>query len=318
VRGRASAPKIGIFQEGTHQIVDIPECLVHHPKINELAREIKAELKALGAHPYSDQAHAGLVRYLQIVIERRTQLAQLVVVTNSASYDSASAQLCAAIQRRVGSALRGLFWNGNPERHNAILGPHWQHVAGTDAIEETLGGARVFFPPGAFGQSNLPLFEQIVERVHAWVADARQVAELYCGTGALGLGVALQGKRVTFNEIESASLNGLRMGVDALPDDVARRVQVLPGSANEVAEIACHGADCVIADPPRKGLGASVLAALNEHAPRRFIYVSCGLDSFLRDSESLLQGPYRLTALEAFALFPFTDHAETLALFERE
>lgn len=317
VRGRVGSPKVGIFQEGTHQIVDIPNCPVHHPRINELAREIKAELKASGAHPYSDQAHAGLVRYLQIVIERSTQLAQLVLVTNSISLDSRSAELCEAIERRVGSALQGLFWNGNPERHNAILGPHWQHIAGQAASEERLGGARVFFPPGAFGQSNLPLFERIIERVHSWVEDAPHVAELYCGTGALGLGIALQGKPVTFNEIESASLRGLRMGIDALPAAVAQRVKVVPGSAHDVAQAACHEADCVIADPPRKGLDRGVLDTLLQQSPQRFIYVSCGLDAFLRDSDTLLQGPYRLAALEAFALFPFTDHVEALALFER-
>lgn len=318
VRGRAGSPKIGIFQEGTHQIVDIPKCLVHHPKVNEVAREVKAALKASGAHPYSDQAQAGLVRYLQIVIERSSQLAQLVVVTNSDQYDERSAAVCEGVQRRLGNALQGLFWNGNPSQHNAILGPHWQHVAGAAALEETLGGAQVFFPPGAFGQSNLPLFEQILDQVQDWATGAIHVAELYCGTGALGLGLAKRGSNVTFNEIESASLTGLQLGIAALPAEVARRVRVLPGSADSTAQEACRDAVCVIADPPRKGLDAGVLAALAQHVPARFVYVSCGLDSFLRDSEMLLQGPYRLAQLAAYALFPFTDHVETLALFERK
>jgi tRNA/tmRNA/rRNA uracil-C5-methylase (TrmA/RlmC/RlmD family) len=37
VRGRAASPKIGIFQEGSHRVVDIPRCLVHHPLVNEVA-----------------------------------------------------------------------------------------------------------------------------------------------------------------------------------------------------------------------------------------------------------------------------------------
>jgi 23S rRNA (uracil-5-)-methyltransferase RumA len=316
VRGRAGAPKVGIFQEGTHQVVDIPECLVHHPKINALAREIKAELKELGAHPYSDQAHAGLVRYLQITIERRSQLAQLVVVTNSDHFDARSSALCDALQRRLAPALGGLFWNGNSERHNAILGPHWSHVAGSPTVQETLGGARVFFPPGAFGQSNLPLFDRVVTQVQQWAEGAAKISELYCGTGALGLGLAVRGAQVTFNELESASLAGLQLGVAALSESVTQQVRVLPGGAGDVAEQACQGADCVIVDPPRKGLDAGVLAALDQHAPQRFIYLSCGLDSFLRDAQLLLQGKYRLTQLEAFAMFPFTEHVETLALFE--
>jgi 23S rRNA (uracil-5-)-methyltransferase RumA len=317
VRGRAGSPKIGIFQEGTHQVVDIPQCPVHHPQINAVAREIKAELKALVAAPYSDQAHAGLVRYLQLVVERSTQRVQITLVTNSAELDPASAAICEAIERRVRSHLQGLFWNGNPLRNNAILGPHWQHLAGEASIEEVLGHARVFFPPGAFGQSNLPLFEQLLVQVQDWVAGSQRVTELYCGTGALGLGLAQKGYLVNFNEIESASLQGLTQGIAALPAEASSRVRVFPGSADQMALEACQDADCVIADPPRKGLGPAVSTALAQRAPKRFIYVSCGLDSFLRDAETLLQGPYRLQQLEAYALFPFTEHVETLALFQR-
>jgi len=315
VRGRARSPKIGIFQEGTHQIVDIPNCLVHHPSINQVAREIKAELKSLGVAPYSDQAHAGFVRYLQIVIERSTRLAQVVLVTNGDQYDDAATAVCEALQRRLGASLQGLFWNGNPDRHNAILGPHWHTVWGEAAVREKLGGAQVCFPPGAFGQSNLGLFEQVIDQVHDWARAANRITELYAGTGALGLGLARLGSQITFNELESASLAGLQMGINLLPESARGRVRVAPGSAEQVAITACEGADLVIADPPRKGLDRAVLAALNQHKPHVFVYLSCGLDSFLRD-EALLAGSYRLTALDAYAMFPFTEHVETLARFE--
>jgi 23S rRNA (uracil1939-C5)-methyltransferase len=144
------------------------------------------------------------------------------------------------------------------------------------------------------------------------------VTELYCGTGALGLGLARNGRLVNFNEIESASLQGLKLGIAALPGEMTDRVRVFAGSAEQMAMEACQDADCVIADPPRKGLTPGVLAALTQRTPKRFIYVSCGLDSFLRDAEALLQGPYHLKGLEAYALFPFTDHVETVALFEAQ
>ncbi len=44
VRGRAASPKIGIFQEGSHRVVDIPRCLVHHPLVNEVAAITKETL----------------------------------------------------------------------------------------------------------------------------------------------------------------------------------------------------------------------------------------------------------------------------------
>jgi bifunctional non-homologous end joining protein LigD len=36
VRGRANNPKIGLFELGSHRVVHIPDCKVHHPLINDV------------------------------------------------------------------------------------------------------------------------------------------------------------------------------------------------------------------------------------------------------------------------------------------
>ncbi|MGC2030147.1 MAG: hypothetical protein WA642_09015, partial [Steroidobacteraceae bacterium] len=57
---------------------------------------------------------------------------------------------------------------------------------------------------------------------------------------------------------------------------------------------------------------------LSEQPPERFLYVSCALDSLLRDAARLTaRGTLRLGALTAFNLLPFTEHVEILARFER-
>ena len=30
------SPKIGVFAEGTHDVVDVPRCLIHHPLVNRV------------------------------------------------------------------------------------------------------------------------------------------------------------------------------------------------------------------------------------------------------------------------------------------
>ena len=172
VRGRANSPKIGIFQEGTHRIVDIPRCPVHHPRINETAAALKRVMRAEGAAPYADRPHRGLVRSVQVVVERPTQRVQVVLVTNSEGPEPA-ARVLEGLRVELGEALHSLWWNGNPERVNTILGAHWECVTGPPAVEERIGGAAVYFPPGAFGQANLPLADRLVERVAAWVAPQK-------------------------------------------------------------------------------------------------------------------------------------------------
>jgi 23S rRNA (uracil1939-C5)-methyltransferase len=74
----------------------------------------------------------------------------------------------------------------------------------------------------------------------------------------------------------------------------------------------------VIADPPRKGLDPELIEYLVEYPPERFVYISCGFESFLNDAARLTsRGKLRLVALAAFDLLPFTEHVEIVARFER-
>lgn len=314
VRGRAASPKIGIFETGTHRVVDIPRCLVHHPLVNDVAAELRNAIFATRTPPYSDDAHRGVVRYAQIVVARRSQTAQVVVVANDDSPDG-SRPLLDRLAARLGPKLHSLFWNGNPERTNTILGPHWSKILGPDAVEETIGGARVFYPPGAFGQSNIDLADRVVETVSSWVPSGTRVTDLYAGAGPLGLELAERAAALRLNELAPDSIRGLELGVAALPDVVRARTVVLPGPASNATEWIRHS-DVVIADPPRKGLDGPVRAALLEHPPAVFVYVACGLDSFLADARELAKA-FELRELVVFDLFPHTEHVEVAAQFVR-
>jgi 23S rRNA (uracil1939-C5)-methyltransferase len=82
VRGRWRSPKIGLFQEGTHKIVDTPRCHIHHPAINRAAAALKRAIRATRTPPYADRPHTGLVRALQVVVGRDPPGLQIVVVMN--------------------------------------------------------------------------------------------------------------------------------------------------------------------------------------------------------------------------------------------
>jgi tRNA/tmRNA/rRNA uracil-C5-methylase (TrmA/RlmC/RlmD family) len=341
VRGRARSPKLGLFREGTHQIVDIPRCELHHPALNALAADVKAAIREVGARPYSDSAHAGDVRYLQGVVERgdrelpgagqgphegaqgiepRADARVQVVIVGLEREPVTTAPLLDRLTEQLGDRLQGLFFNGQPERSNSIIGPHWQAWAGEPAVIETIGGARVFFPPGAFGQANLALFDRVVTRIHGWVPDGARVLECYAGVGAIGLGLAGRVDRLSMNERSPHGLAGMAMGIAAL-DEVARgRIAVLEGSA-EITARELDGAsvpDVVIVDPPRKGLGRGLRGALSARPPARLVYLSCGLESFLADARALAgTGPLRLARLEAWGFLPYTEHVEVLARFDR-
>jgi 23S rRNA (uracil1939-C5)-methyltransferase len=318
IRGRLGSPKLGLFELGTHHVVHIPNCIVQHSLINRVAAVVRKALAEARITTYSDTAHLGLARYLQVVVERSSQTAQVVLVVNSSDPEPVAGCLD-AIQERLGSELHSLWWNGNTERTNSILGPKFQRWSGPESVIEHFGGAAVHYPPGAFGQNNLHIAERIIEHVRAELprAGGARVTEFYAGVGAIGLSALDRVSELTMNEVSPHSLRGLELGLSQLAVAERAQISVIVGPAGAARNAALQ-AQVVIADPPRKGLDPELTAFLAENPPERFVYVSCGLDSFLNDTLRLTGGgSLRLTALTAFNLMPFTDHVETLARFER-
>jgi len=317
IRGRRGAPKLGLFQLGTHRVVPIPDCSVQHPLVNRVVAVVRRALVDADVSPYAEAAHVGLARYLQVVVERGSQSAQVVLVANSPTVDPLAPCLD-LIRERLGDELHSLWFNAHCERSNTILGPDFRHWCGPASVIERFGGAAVHYPPGAFGQNNLDVAERIVEHVCAQVPDGARVTEFYAGVGAIGLSMLSRVGQVRMNEVSPHALQGLSLGLADLDPAHRARAEVVPGPASDAVQ-AASGADVVIADPPRKGLDRELLEHLCERPPARFVYVSCGLESFLTDTARLTsRGQLRLRDLTAFNLMPFTEHVETVARFERD
>ena len=315
IRGRLGSPKLGLFETDSHRVVHIPNCIVHHPLINHVAAVVRRALVEAQITSYSEVPHLGLARYLQVVVERSSQSAQVVIVANSATPEPL-AKCLDLIRERLGSNLHSLWFSANCERSNTVLGPDIQIWCGPASVVETFGGARVHYPPGAFGQNNLEMAQSIIEHLRAQIPERARIAEFYAGVGAIGLSLLAQAHDIQVNEVNPHSLRGLEMGLAQLDPESRARISVIPGPAG-AARLAASEVQVAIANPPRRGLDPELTEYLSEQPPDLILYVSCGLDSFLRDASQLTsRGRLRLTALTAFDLLPYTEHVETVARFE--
>ena len=73
--------------------------------------------------------------------------------------------------------------------------------------------------------------------------------------------------------------------------------------------------DMILANPPRRGLGESVLWIKN-FLPDDFFYSSCALPSLSSDLDQL-KSHYEIKRVQIFDLFPHTEHFETLVWLKR-
>jgi 23S rRNA (uracil1939-C5)-methyltransferase len=77
-------------------------------------------------------------------------------------------------------------------------------------------------------------------------------------------------------------------------------------------------AGSLLVDPPRKGLSAEALAAIQESKPERIAYISCNPSTLARDLAQLCgDGSYQLLSVQPVDFFPQTSHVECLALLVR-
>jgi tRNA/tmRNA/rRNA uracil-C5-methylase (TrmA/RlmC/RlmD family) len=73
------------------------------------------------------------------------------------------------------------------------------------------------------------------------------------------------------------------------------------------------GRTAVIVDPPRQGLSAEVVTALERGRCAHLLYVSCAPDTLARDVKRLAAAGFALGQCRVFDMFPRTSHFETVA-----
>lgn len=165
-------------------------------------------------------------------------------------------------------------------------------------------------PLNGFFQTNYPQAETLLETALSQMACTRndRVLDLYCGCGFFTLPLALKAKEVigiennsssTANAVVNANANNIR-NISILTKDVGVALKELSGNKYR------H----VLLDPPRSGCDESALRALCAMAPEHIVYISCSLQSLVRDLKQLFAYGYTVTRCQPIDMFPHTAHME--------
>lgn len=174
VRGTSTSPLIGLYQEGTHNVVDIPHCKAHHPRINAAVELLRQGIKELNVEPYDEDDRTGDLRYVQMAVttyntslpasERyRNGKVQITLVWNSRNEKSPNSDklesLAEFLWRNGGSRSRehyihSVWANFQTSTNNVIFGNRWRHLLGETDFWENVGGIDISLAPSSFGQAN--------------------------------------------------------------------------------------------------------------------------------------------------------------------
>ncbi|MEO8596122.1 MAG: class I SAM-dependent RNA methyltransferase [Candidatus Solibacter sp.] len=160
----------------------------------------------------------------------------------------------------------------------------------------------------SFFQVNRFLIDRLVE-VALDGAEGESALDLYAGVGLLSMPLARKFREVTAVESGAGAVRDLQFNAERA--GLANLLAISQTAEEHLAELE-KAPDLIVLDPPRTGLGKTVVARLSELKPRQITIVACDPATLARDLAGLVAAGYRVDAMTLIDLFPQTYHIETV------
>lgn len=141
----------------------------------------------------------------------------------------------------------------------------------------------------------------------ARIRSTDRVAEFYGGAGLFTLPLSEQARAVRMWE---GSAGAVRDAKRNAPRAEITRAAISP----RVLAEGSRGADVVVADPSRAGLGVKGARALAQSDAQAIALVSCDPAAMARDVSTMVENGRAVMSLAAFDLFPHTMHIEVVTI----
>jgi tRNA/tmRNA/rRNA uracil-C5-methylase (TrmA/RlmC/RlmD family) len=187
-------------------------------------------------------------------------------------------------------------------------------ISGPTQIVEQVGGNSFKISPVSFWQSHKSAPVELTKAVLALlgVKNGDNVCDLYSGVGLFAAAILKEvGDRGFVTLIESdktAVIDARKIFLNK------ENVKILQGLVAQQLPIVKR-ADLILLDPPRTGAGEIVIQQMVKFRPRKIVYVACDPAALARDAKTLEESGYKLDHIQAFDLFPMTQHIECVAGF---
>ncbi len=295
VRGKS----IGYFRERSHQVVDIHECPIAHPLINQM---------------------------LCLIREKFPSLSQVKEIEINLSPDEGKGILLLRLSSPRSIVERGWeeFFKNHPifkglaieaQKGKKCLGDPYLNFTIPLNGEEPKGRLKYRASLGSFSQINMEGNQKLIETVLQFSelnAEA-YVLDLYAGIGNFTLPLAMKAKEVFGIEenqqaVEDAYFNREMNGI--------KNCNFIRGRVEEgLRDWKRERVDLIVLDPPRAG-SKRILAQMVRLKPKKIIYVSCEPTTFSRDIALLSEKGYHLNKIHLIEMFPQTYHMEVIGLLQ--
>ena len=303
----------GLYGINSHNLIDIPNCIVQHPFSNEITVTVKEAMQQLGIPAYDEKKKSGIVRTVIVRTGFATGEVQVVIVTISEKLPKKN-QLIPMILKKH-PEVKSIVQNVNNKDTSLIFGDKTIHLAGEEVINESLGELSYELSARTFFQLNptqtVKLYNEAKKA--AALTGKENVVDAYCGVGTIGLWLSDEAKEVRGMDIipesiEDAKKNAKRHGKTNVKYEVGKAEDIMP------KWVGFEGwrPDVLVVDPPRTGCDQKLINTILNSMPKRIVYVSCNPSTLAKDIQQLSK-LYRVNYIQPVDMFPHTAHVECIS-----
>lgn len=318
--GRTKSGKTvsGVYQSGSHRIVNVDDCMIQDEKANKIIEDIRNLLPKFRITVYDEYRRSGFLRH--VLVKRGFSSGEImVVIVGSDSYFPMKKKFTKALLE-LHPDITTVILSINPKETTLVLGDREEILYGSGHITDTLCGLEFSISAKSFYQINPVQTEKLYSLAveYAGLNEKMTVLDAYCGIGTIGMVAAKT----------AGSVTGVELNPEAVKDAIAnakmngmKNIRFYCADAGDfMEEAAKEGAkpDVVFMDPPRSGSSRKFIKSLLAAAPQKIIYISCNPETLARDLELICAGGYKAEKITPVDMFPHTNHIETVVLLSQQ
>ncbi|WYP27532.1 23S rRNA (uracil(1939)-C(5))-methyltransferase RlmD [Alkalihalobacillus sp. FSL W8-0930] len=306
----------GFYQERSHRIVDMEECIIQNKHNDEIVQKVKELANQYGIRGYDEDKHRGTLRHVVVRYGRQSGELMVVFVTRDEALPNKK-NLIEEI-RSAFPSVKSIVQNINPKRTNVIFGDKTKVLWGEEYIYDSIGDIKFAISARSFYQVNPEqtkvLYDKTLE--YANLTGSEAVIDAYCGIGTISLFLAQQAKHVYGVEIVPEAISDAKRNAEL--NGFTNTDFAVGEAENVIPWWAAQGIrpDVMVVDPPRKGCDEKLLNTMLQMKPERIVYVSCNPATLARDLKVLGEGGYKTKQVQPVDMFPQSTHVECVVELE--
>ena len=297
VAGSLSEPLLGrSTKDGS--VVDLRQCQLHDPKIERLTSELISIIKEYNLWPYDIQSRKGELKHIIVQVGDDDSFMIRFVLRSKEALSRLE-----KFAKNAGPKFKVITANIQPENSAVLEGEEEIVLSQNRFLPVSIGDQKLLLGPKSFVQTNLEIAGKLYQSASKWLDQTEgRFLDLFCGVGGFAAHLAKPSREVVGVELSSEA-------IESATQAIAHASFIAMDAWEYIAT--SQPFDVVVVNPPRRGLGEDICHRLNQLAPRHILYSSCNPLTLKRDLEQL---SYNVEKIQAFEMFPMTEHWEVLCL----